>query len=56
MRVSLSRKTPVEPGSRQPECLDYCRGKSRLIYRHNHSFTYIGNTASLPSRQLPCEP
>lgn len=56
MRVSLSRKATVEPESSQPERPRPSSSISRLGYYYNDSPSYTGNTASLPCRQLPCEP
>ncbi len=56
MRVSLSRKATVEPESSQLERHRASSGISWLGYYYSDSSNYTGNTASLPCRQLPCEP
>ncbi len=57
MRVSLSRKATVEPESSQPKRAGRSsRGLSWLSYYRDDSPSFTGSTASLPCRQLPCEP
>ena len=56
MRVSLSRKATVEPESSQPKRAGRSNGLSWLSYYRDDSPSFTGSTASLPCRQLPCEP
>ena len=56
MRVSLALRCRKIPCSCTPEGdRDYGMGSGIGISSQRY-FSYFGNTASLPSRQLPCEP
>ena len=56
MRVSLSRKTQIEPDSSQPECIEYSSCMFWRRYYRDEAPSYTDNTSSRRSRQLPCEP
>ena len=57
MRVSLSRKTQVEPEySKRRSSANYFRGISWLGDYRNDLPNFTGNVSALPNRQLPCGP
>ena len=56
MRVSLSRKSQVEPDSSQPECPEYSSCMFWRRYYRDEAASHTGYTSSQRNRQLPCEP